>query len=181
MSEIVVIVPRLAMDARMYPAYNTQQLKDRLTSADPETRRKMEAEIAAREAGTSVARVTPQVAWGAKDADQKRDADGKFGSGGGSSSQEINRKSLGGKLEAANEAFGGTKASPETLKAIGDALQDKALSNFALADKFRIPVGLASEMVKARSTWVKNDLGGSGKAMTQADRAERYLKDNRNR
>lgn len=46
---------------RTYPSYTTDQLKARLEDSDPVTRAKMEEEIAAREAGLSPVRVTPQL------------------------------------------------------------------------------------------------------------------------
>jgi len=54
-----------AKDARMYPGYTTVQLKEFVKKeSDPETKKKMEAEIAARESGASTVRVTPQILGG---------------------------------------------------------------------------------------------------------------------
>jgi hypothetical protein len=47
---------------RAYPSYTTANLKASLATANPETRAKMEAEIAARESGLSTVKVTPQTA-----------------------------------------------------------------------------------------------------------------------
>ena len=47
--------------ARAFPSYTLKELKASVGSETGETRAKMEAEIKAREAGISVAKVTPQV------------------------------------------------------------------------------------------------------------------------
>lgn len=54
----------LALDWNAYPSYTLDQLKKMvLTADDPTTRAKIEKEIAEREAGTSVQKVTPVVGW----------------------------------------------------------------------------------------------------------------------
>jgi hypothetical protein len=59
-----------AHDARMFPSYTLAELKADLgkTTLSPETRAKMQQEIAARESGASQVKVTPQVAPAAKGA-----------------------------------------------------------------------------------------------------------------
>lgn len=66
-SEIEALKRRMKGDAehkRMFPAYTLAQLKERLPKVtDPDTKKKMENEIAAREAGTSQHLRTPQAKW----------------------------------------------------------------------------------------------------------------------
>lgn len=52
------------MTNRMYPSYTTANLRNMLDNVDGETRAKMEAEIAARESGASLVKVTPQIDGG---------------------------------------------------------------------------------------------------------------------
>lgn len=54
----------VALDWNAYPSYTLTDLKKMvLTATDPTTRAKIEKEIAEREAGTSVQKQTPVVAW----------------------------------------------------------------------------------------------------------------------
>lgn len=67
MSRTDIFIHRgMARDARMYPSYTLADLKKWLDNPnlDPQTRAKAEAEIKAREEGTSKTRTTPQIMGG---------------------------------------------------------------------------------------------------------------------